>query len=326
MPKVMCTSLNAEQGPHQALFADNGFECVIAPRDVDLSQEDNLIEVMQGCAASIAGSEPYTSKVLAALTDLRVISRTGVGFDAVDLDACNERRIVVTTTPGVNHHSVAEQTFALLLGTARGFPDNDRRVRSGAWKRIARPRVMGGTIGIVGLGRIGRVVATRAVGLGMNVLAFEPYPVMEFVEQWRVELVELDDLFARSDFVSLHCPMSAENHHLINSQSLAKMKPGSVLINTARGLLVDEAALCAALKSGQLRAAGLDVFETEPLPLDSPLLELDNVLLAGHLAGLDEPSHEDTFAMAARTVIDLHNGGWPAECIQNLRGVTDWKW
>jgi phosphoglycerate dehydrogenase-like enzyme len=185
---------------------------------------------------------------------------------------------------------------------------------------------MGSTLGIVGLGRIGRAVATRAVGLGMNVIAFEPYPNKEFVETWRIGLTDLDDLFSRADYVSLHCPASAENRHLINANSLAKMKAGAVLINTARGGLVDEQALYDALKSGQLRGAGLDVFEVEPLPLGSPLLQLDNILLAGHVAGLDTESHRDTFIMCAETIIDLYKGGWPAECIQNLKGVSNWKW
>jgi phosphoglycerate dehydrogenase-like enzyme len=326
MSKVVCVSLNAEEGPHFEILKAAGFEPEVVDRSLDLSDEETAIGALNGAVAVIAGAEPYTRKVIEGLPELRVIARTGVGFDAVDLKTCDERRIVVTTTPGVNHHSVAEHTLALLFGVARGFPQTDQAVRTGKWKRIARPRVMGRTIGIVGLGRIGRAVAWRAAGLGMNVLAFEPYPNVEFIEQWGVELAEFDDLLARSDYVSLHLPMSAESRHLMNADTFAKMKPGSVLINTARGALVDEAALYEALTSGHLRAAGLDVFEVEPLPLDSPLLTLDNVLMAGHLAGLDEESHEDTFAMAARTIIELRDGGWPAQCIQNLKGVNGWKW
>lgn len=326
MPKVICTSLNAEQGPHVEILRNAGFECQTVSRDSDLSVGGNLISALNGACGVIAGSEPYTSAVIESLPELRVIARSGVGFDAIDLDACDKAGVVVTTTPGVNHHAVAEHTISLLMGIARGFPELDRKVRENRWKRVPRPRVMGTTLGIVGLGRIGRAVATRAVALGMNVLAFEPFPVKEFVEQWRVELTALDDLLARSDYVSLHAPMSVENQHLINAQSIAKMKPGSVVINTARGGLIDEQALYDALKSGQLRAAGLDVFEVEPLPMDSPLLTLDNVLLSGHVAGLDNESQRDTFTMVAETIINLQQGGWPAECIQNLQGVTDWSW
>lgn len=326
MPKVMCCALNMEAGPHHEIFQRAGYEADVVPRDVDLWNEDNLIRILNGCHATLAGSEPYTRKVLESSPEMRVIARTGVGFDAVDLAACDDLGIVVTTTPGVNHHSVAEHTFALMLGIARGFPDNDRRVREGRWRRIARPRVMGRTLGIVGLGRIGKAVAWRARGMGMRVVAYEPYPDTEFVQQWGVDLVSLDELYARSDYVSLHSPATAETRHLINAESLAKMRKGSILINTARGSLVDEAALCEALKSGHIRGAALDVFEEEPLPLDSPLLEFDNVLTAGHLAGLDEESHNDTCTMAAETVIALKNGEWPAFCIQNLKGVKDWRW
>lgn len=326
MATVKCTSLIADEGPHIELLKAAGFEYELVPREADIFVEDNLIRKLAGAEAVLAGSEPYTRKVIEAVPELRAICRTGVGFDAIDLEACDEAGVVVTTTPGVNHHAVAEHAIALLMGVARGFPELDRRVRENRWIRTPLPRVMGSTLGIVGLGRIGRATAWRGAGLGMKVIAFEPYPQMEFVEQMQIELVELDELLARSDFVSLHCPMSSENHHLIDSRTIAKMKPGSVLINTSRGGLVDERALCEGLKSGQLRGAGLDVFEVEPLPLDSPLLELENVLLAGHVAGLDSQSRHDTFKMVAEIVIELYRGGWPEWAIQNLKGVSDWKW
>lgn len=326
MPKVMCTALCTEEGPHLEILKSAGFEVLHAPRDRNYRDPKTVADVIGDCEAMIAGAEPYTAEVLNSVPNLRVIARTGVGYDAIDLPTCNERRIVVTTTPGVNHHSVAEHTIALLMGVARGFPARDQQVRNGTWKRVQTPRVMGRTLGLVGLGRIGRAVATRASGLGLNLLAYDPYPHQEFAEQWRVELTGLDDLLARSDYVSLHLPMSPESQHLMNAERFRRMKPGSVLINTARGGLVDEAALYDVLKSGHLRGAGLDVFEVEPLPLDSPLLTLDNVLLCGHMAGLDVESQNDTLIMAANTIVSLYNGGWPAECIRNLRGVTHWKW
>jgi len=235
MPKVVSTSINADQGPHFQILGDAGFEIEVVSRDRDLFVEENLIAAMQGVSAIVAGSEPYTRRVVESLPELRVIARSGVGFDAVDLAACDDCDVVVATTPGVNHHAVAEHTIALLMGTARGFPGLHDRVKQGRWARQAHPRVMGSTLGIVGLGRIGRAVTTRAVGLGMQVLAFEPYPDREFVEEWKVELVdELDDLLQRSDFVSLHLPNAAETFHVINAERLGRMKPGSVLINTSR--------------------------------------------------------------------------------------------
>jgi len=160
----------------------------------------------------------------------------------------------------------------------------------------------------------------------MTVIAADPFAPEEFVRQHGIRLVSLDELLAESDYVSLHAPVVAETRHMINAASIATMKQTSVLINTSRGPLIDEPALIDALKTGRLRAAGLDVFETEPLPESSPLLQLDNVILSGHVAGLDQESHEDTYAMAADTFIQLHDGKWPAERIQNLKGVTDWKW
>lgn len=327
MLKAAVFSLNGEEGPHIATLQDAGFELVFQPEGSDLWKEDDLIAAMSGCSAVIAGSEPYTRRVIENCPDLRIVARSGVGFDAVDLEACNDKGILVTTTPGVNHHAVAEHTISLLMGIARDFPKQDQHVRTGSWIRRAFPRVMGTTLGIVGLGRIGQAVATRARGLGMKVVAYDPYANKDFASEWQIELIPLDDLYARSDYVSLHSPSTPETQHMINKESLAKMKPGSVVINTARGSLIKEDDLIESLRSGHLRGAGLDVYEVEPLPTSSPLLELDNVLLSGHTAGLDIESHNGMFGMCGEIIVALHNGEWPAaECLQNLPGVTDWKW
>ena len=324
--KVVVTSLLGDAGPHFELLGNAGFETVVVDRALDLNVEDSMLLALRDAHACIAGSEPITARVIAACPKLRVIARTGVGFDAVNIPACDQAQIVVATTPGVNHHAVAEHTIAMLMTLARNLPQRDREVRQGIWEKIPTPRVMGRTLGLVGLGRIGRAVATRARGLGLAVIAFDPFPSREFAEQWQVEFTSLDELLSRSDFVSLHLPMDRTSRHLINADALRRMKRGAILINTARGPLIDESALCAALKSGHLRAAGLDVFEKEPLPLDSPLLKLENVLTCGHVAGLDEESQQGTLRMAAQVIIDLHQGRWPAECIRNLPGAKDWRW
>lgn len=324
--KVISLSLNGEGAPHVEMLSKKGFQVEFCTPGRNPYVEDDLIAMAHDAVAAVAGSEPYTRRVLEACPKLRVIARTGVGFDAVDLPTCHERGIVVATTPGVNHHAVAEHTMALLFGVARGFPRLDQEVRAGKWQRVATPRVMGSTLGIVGLGRIGRAVATRARGVGMKVVASDPYASVEFAEQWEIELVSLDDLLSRSDYVTLHSPATAETKQLINAKTLAKMKPGAVLINTARGVLVDEAALVEALKSGHLRGAGLDVFEKEPLSTQSPLLQFDNVLLSGHVAGLDHESHRDTFTMSAETIIALYEGRWPTECVRNPEVQKNWKW
>ena len=326
MPKVVCTALNTNEGPHLKILRDAGFEVVPSPRGVNLYDNANLIPLVRDCVAVVAGSESWPDHVLAACPKLRVLSRTGVGFDAIDMAAADRRRVIVATTPGVNHHAVAEHTIALMFGVGRNFPQQDQQVRKCAWVRPATPRILGTTLGLMGLGRIGQAVATRAVGLGMKVVAYEPFPNREFVEKWGIELLSLDQLLSRSDYVSLHLPVGSETKHIMNAAAFAKMKPGSVLINTARGLLVDEKALIAALQSGHLRGAGLDVFEVEPLPGDSPLLTMSNVLMSGHIAGLDIESQRDTLTMCAETIVSLSRGGWPTECIRNLAGVTDWKW
>lgn len=327
MPKALVTSLGGQEGPHLSMLANAGFEVAHTPEGADLWQEDDLISALDGVSAIVAGSEPYTPRVIESSPNLRVIARSGVGFDAVNLDACNEQRIVVATTPGVNHHAVAEHTISLLMGVARDFPKQDQHVRNAQWYRRRFPRVMGSTLGIIGLGRIGRAVATRARGLGMNVVSFDPYASEEFADQWQIELTDLDGLLGCSDYVTLHSPATADTKHLINAATIAKMKPGSVVINTARGSLIKETDLIDALKSGHLRAAGLDVFEVEPLPADSPLLEMDNVLLSGHIAGLDNESHNGMFGMCAEIIIALHSGGWPREeCVRNEPGRDGWQW
>lgn len=324
--RIKCCALNTDDGPHFPLLQHAGFEVLPGDRNADFWDGPTLVKELQGCCGVIAGSEPYTRAVLEALPDLRVIARTGVGFDAIDLQTCDERGIVVATTPGVNHHAVAEHTIALLMAVARGFARQDQWVRQGKWERVSTPRVMGRTLGLVGLGRIGQAVATRAVGLGMKVIVYDPYANMDFVDQWGIELVDLDELLSSADYVSLHCPATPETRKMMNSRTFSQMKPGAILLNTARGALVDEAALIQALKSGHLAGAGLDVFEVEPLPIDSPLIAMENVLLSGHVAGLDHESQHDTLTMSAETIIALRNGQWPAHCIQNLKNTTDWRW
>ena len=327
MPRVICTAKMCEFGPHFEILQAAGFEVDTVPTEVDLRKEPHrVVEQVQGYDAVLAGAEIYSREVLQQLPDLKVISRYGVGFDAVDLAAADAQNIVVTITPGVNHHSVAEQAFALLMGIARMTRTQDRAVRSGEWERELTPRVWGSTIGIVGLGRIGQAVATRAIGMGMHVLAYDPFPNEDFAKTHQIKLLSLEELLKQSDYVTLHLPVTPETIDIINRDTLALMKPGSVLINTARGGLVDENALVEALESGHLRGAGLDVFKKEPLPVESPLIKLENVLLSCHTGGLDQESHRDAYAMAAQNIVKLHQGEWPVECVMNLKETTGWKW
>ena len=198
MVQVLCTALGAEEGPHFELLSSAGWGCTVVDRDLDLWDASALRQALEGFDAVIAGSEPYPRDVLEASAKLRVISRTGVGYDNANVPVCDERGIVVATTPGVNHHSVAEQTIAFLMALARGFPRLDQEVRHGVWNRVARPRVMGRTLGLVGLGRIGQATATRAIGLGMRVLATDPAASPDFAEQNGITLVPLSSCWQKA--------------------------------------------------------------------------------------------------------------------------------
>jgi len=317
-------------GPEAQILRDAGFE-VRYPADTTftrgLGTEEETIRVLRGVSGLLAGGEHLTAKVFAALPELRVVARAGVGFDRVDVPAATKNKVVVTITPTANHAAVAEHTLALMFGVARGVALNDRVLRSGQWiRRTLRP-VRGRTMGIVGLGRIGRSTAKRCVGLEMKVIAHELYPDKEFVKQHGIELVDFQTLLKRSDFVSLHCPLNDETRGLMNAAAFGLMKPGSVFLNTARGGLVVEADLIAALQSGHLGGAGLDVFEQEPTYPGNPLFKMDNVVVCPHLGGGDAQSIADMGAEAARSIVSLHGGQWPPEAaVLNGTLKEGWRW
>jgi D-3-phosphoglycerate dehydrogenase len=237
--------------------------------------EDEMVELVRDCAGLIVGLDPVTPRVLEA-GPLRVVVKYGSGMDNIDVEAARSRGVQVSSTPGTNARSVAELAIALLLTLARNVALHDRGVRAGSWRRLTGVELAGKQLGIVGYGAIGREVARIARGLDMNVVAHDP-----LVEGADVDLVPLDELYAASDAVSLHLPLTDETRGLVGDRELAAMKSTAFLINTARGGLVDEAALADALRSGRLAGAALDGFEMEPLG-DSPLRQLDNVVLSPH--------------------------------------------
>ncbi len=279
--------------------------------------EDELIEALPGVFATLAASEPYTERVLTAAPDLRVIARWGVGFDAIDLEAATRHRVAVCTAVGGNHEAVADYAFALMCALQRGLRANTRMVTQGIWRTEFRPGIWRATVGIVGLGRIGKAFARRCRGFDMRLLATEPVPDLAFVREHGIELLPLEDLLRRADIVTLHCPASPATHHMINAARLRLMKPAAYLINTARGTLVDEAALHDALANGRLAGAGLDVFEREPLAA-SPIFALDNVLLSPHVAGVDLNSEVAMADRAIDAILAVRHGRTPAaECLLN---------
>jgi D-3-phosphoglycerate dehydrogenase/(S)-sulfolactate dehydrogenase len=232
-----------------------------------------------------------------------------VGYDSVDVPSATAHGVAVTITPGTNHDAVAEHAFALLLALAKDVVHQHQQTIQGGWSRQPTVPVRGQTLGIVGLGRIGKAMALRALAFGMKVLATEKLPDEDFIRRHGIELVPLEELLRRSDFVSLHAPYTPETHHLIRAETLRLMKPTAFLINTARGGLVCERDLLEALQTGQLRGAGLDVFEKEP-PGDNPLFRLPNVIVTPHMAGVDTQSLREMAEMAARTIVGILRGEW----------------
>ncbi|MEX2187041.1 MAG: phosphoglycerate dehydrogenase [Pirellulales bacterium] len=326
MPKVLVTPhpLNQTPGRYSEILQSAGFEIVYPPPGQSLADNTKML-VVGGFDAILASVEPLTRDVLAT-SKLRAVARMGVGFDSIDIPAATQLGVAVTITPGTLEESVAEHAIALMLGVYRDLVRRDRHVRAGTWVRKAWPRLSGKTLGLVGLGRIGKAVVRRAQGLGMTVVAHDPYPDAAFAETNGVRLLALDELLRTADVVSLHLPTTPETVDLINARTLALMKRDAVLINTARGAMVDEAALVAALQSGHLLGAGLDVFKEEPLPTNSPLLDLDNVLLCEHMGGLDEQSQEAMANLAAQCLADLYEGRWPERCVVNRELGAQWRW
>ena len=251
-----------------------------------------------------------TTELLEAAPNLKVIGRAGIGVDNIDLEAATRRGILVMNTPGGNAVSVAEHTFALLLALARRVPAADQSTRAGEWRKneFAGFELKGKTLGLVGLGRIGQEVARRALVFEMQVLAHDPFVAAALARDLGVELVALDDLLARADFLSLHVTLTPETQRLLNRERLARSKRGIRILNTARGELVDEAALAEALQSGQVAGAALDVFADEP-PRDSPLLKLPNVIATPHIGGSTAEAQEEVGWRIAQQVRDYLKDG-----------------
>jgi phosphoglycerate dehydrogenase-like enzyme len=288
--------------------------CEVVQNDLGrLLTEDELIERLPGVFATIAGSEPYTERVLAAAPDLRVIARFGVGYDQVDIAAASRHGVAVAMAFGTNHEAVADHAFALIAALGNRILLDHQKVMGGGWGSTLHLSLWRSTVGIVGLGRIGRALARRCRGFEMRVLACDAKPDPAHAREHGIELVELEMLLRESDFVSIHAPHAPETDKLIDRDRLALMKPGAYLINTARGGLVDEAALYEALAAKRIAGAGLDVFEIEPLPAGSPLRELDNVILTPHVADLNAASLVAATERCVENVLAIKDGRSPSE-------------
>jgi D-3-phosphoglycerate dehydrogenase len=267
----------------------------------------DLLEAVRDCDGLVVRSETkVTLALMEAATRLRVIGRAGVGVDNIDVQAATSRGVVVMNAPDGNTITTAEHTIALLVSLARCVPQANGSLREGRWerKRFIGVELQGKTLGIVGLGRIGRTVAARARAFGMNIIAYDPFVAPEQARDLELEIASLDDVFARADFITVHTPLTAETRGIINAQAFQKMKRGVRIINCARGGLVDESALFAAIKEGIVAGAALDVFEQEPPPPDHPLLALDEVIATPHLGASTTEAQEGVAVTVAEQMRD----------------------
>lgn len=271
-------------------------------------QPEEILARLEGVDGYVAGLDYITADVIEkAPASLKVISRYGAGVDRVDLTACKRRGIIVTNTPGTNAVAVCELAFALMLCAARNIPRLHKAVEDGEWPRNEGMELNGKTLGIVGLGAIGKNLAKRAVAFGMTVVAYDPFFDEAFASANGIARKSMDDVITTSDFVSLHVPLNDETKRMINADRIAKMKKGAIIINTARGGLIDEEAAAKAVVSGQLGGLGLDAFEQEPL-LDSPLKGLKNVIFTPHTGAHTAEAVKGMGIMAVDNIIKVLKG------------------
>ncbi|ATL32958.1 phosphoglycerate dehydrogenase [Streptomyces formicae] len=318
-PCVLVTTAYLQSGGEvDQLLRDAGFRTFFArPADRHGADERSLRSAVARAApvGVVAGTDPFTADVLAASPGLRVVGRCGAGYDNVDVAAAARLGIAVTHSPGANRIAVAEHVLGLLVGCARGIPQSVADVRAGGWSQPSGRELAGATLGVVGLGSIGRTVARLGLAIGMRVVGHDPLPDRAFLAETGVAALSLDGVLREADFVTLHLALDASTRHLIDGAALRRMRPDAYLINTARGGIVDEQALADALSDGRLAGAALDVTEREPLPPDSPLRAFDNVLVTGHIAGATAEARSRSSLLAARQVLDVLAGRTPEHLV-----------
>jgi D-3-phosphoglycerate dehydrogenase len=299
---LTCPQMQANFAEHADRLSAAGLECDLPPVVQALS-ESELLEIIDRYDGMVAGDDEITAAVLekGAANRLKVISKWGVGVDGIDLVAARRLGVTVTNCPGAFDAEVADVCVGYLVLLARGLHVVDAKVREGSWHKVLGSSLNGATIGIVGLGGIGRALAKRVLAMEMTVLGYDPFPAsQQAAAALGVQLVELDELLRSVDYLSLNCPLTADNRHLLNRDSLATVKPGLRIVNTGRGPLIDEASLVEALHDGRVAGAALDVFEVEPLPMGSPLRTLPQVVLGSH----NSSNTAEAGARTSRTAVD----------------------
>jgi D-3-phosphoglycerate dehydrogenase / 2-oxoglutarate reductase len=284
-----------------------------------LSAEELVAKIPGYEALVIRSGTTVTAAVIAAASNLRVIGRAGIGVDNIDVEAATKRGIVVMNTPGGNNVTTAEHTIAMMLSLARSIPQATASMKAGKWEkgRFMGTEIFNKTLGIIGIGNIGGLVADRALGLHMKVIAYDPFIAPEAAGRLGVELVSLDELYARADFISVHTPLNPDTRNLVNAAAFAKMKKGVYLVDCARGGIVDEDQLAAAIQSGKVAGAALDVFAAEPPPPDLPLLRLPQVISTPHLGAATSEAQVNVAIAIAQQIVAYLQGG----VIQNAVNV-----
>lgn len=280
-------------------------------------KEADLIPIISDFDGYIAGLDEITAAVIAAAAGrLKVISRYGVGIDNVDLNAAKAHNIFVTNTPGANSGAVAELTVGLLLSLLRNIPAAVQSTKAGKWPRFNGISLEGKTAGLIGLGAIGKQTAKRLCGFDCHLLAYDLYQDMAFAKAYDIRYVDLDELLEKSDFILLHCPLTRQTRSLVNDDFLKKVKKGAFLVNTARGELVDNAALLKALESGTLRGAALDVFSQEPPDMSDPLFQLDQVISTPHTSSHTDEATNIMGRMAMQDCLAVLQGNPPSHPVK----------
>ncbi len=279
---------------------------LIVPVVHERLEEEELLPYARQVDGSVCGDDRYSERVIARFVPrLKVISKWGTGIDSIDQQAAARMGVQVRNTPNAFTLPVADTVLGYMLAFVRRQPWMDRMVKAGVWDKIPGRSLSECTLGVIGVGNIGKAVIRRARAFGMKILGNDIIPIApDFILENGVEMTSLTDLMQRADFISVNCDLNPTSRHIINAQSLAWCRPGAVIINSARGPLVDEPALIAALQSGQIAGAALDVFEKEPLPSDSPLCQMDNVMLAPHNANSSPMAWERVHWNTIRNLVD----------------------
>jgi D-3-phosphoglycerate dehydrogenase len=286
---------------------------------ITLSEVD-LLRLLPGCVAAVAMPDEYNARVIAASApDLRLIARSGVGYDSIDVAAAKQHGVWVTTTVGSNHDAVADFTLGLILDLTRQITQIAGEVRAGTWRRVAGVELRGKTLGIVGTGRVGREVAARARPFGLRIVAHDLYPNHEWAAASGASYLPLEQLLAEADVITLHAPATPQTRHLLDVPRLALCKRGVFVVNTARGELIDEAALLAALESGQVAGAALDVFAAEPPgAAQRPLIAHPRLIPTAHCAGAAVEAQRRAAEMALDEVLRVVRGERPLSPVPEL--------